>query len=104
MKWISVKEKMPDINTEVLIICPEDGIISATLKKDGTWIKYLPSILYGLDPKPTHWMPLPQLPSPLTFYDEVSSISCETFSTIKKLQIDGMITCSTQSQAANEME
>lgn len=70
-QWISVEERLPPINTEVLVAF--DGISLASTgqytghpKDKGGWC--YPSENYGTcddggDPKVTHWMPLPSAPS-----------------------------------------
>ncbi len=66
--WIGVKERLPDNDVKVLLLFKdfdnhiEDGFISTEDSDDGQWYHYL----YDGDamPKnPTHWMPLPKLPS-----------------------------------------
>lgn len=62
MKWISVKERLPDKELEDVLIFPNSfGEVSfGYCLKDGTWWSPV-----GEDPEnmdPTHWMPLPAPP------------------------------------------
>lgn len=54
MKWISVKENVPEENVKVLV-CTEHGSVLTAHYSRGWW-----HVAFGL--KVTHWMPLPELP------------------------------------------
>jgi len=75
MKWISVKDRLPENEVDVLVFNPKDGIsigefdlerVHGYYKKDGTY--FITSsgweTEYSWAPYmcPTHWMPLPQPP------------------------------------------
>jgi hypothetical protein len=63
-QWISVEDRLPEINKDVLIYweCEyldrsiDEVLEVASLNNDGTWFKNFP------DYEITHWMPLPQPP------------------------------------------
>lgn len=57
MKWISVKERMPELKEEI-ICCSEEGYISVEKYRGGDDI-YCDSTDSGYA---THWMPLPEPP------------------------------------------
>lgn len=70
--WISVKDKLPDHNDDVLIYI-EDVIVIGYLEADGEWdISPVFEVVSGRGPRswllsrpikpPTHWMPLPEPP------------------------------------------
>ena len=68
MKWISVKDRMPDHNNEVLVYAPELDIIGPELignyfDDDETWTAY-DFHETNMNAKVTHWMPLPNPPEP----------------------------------------
>lgn len=54
-EWISVKDRLPEKNTDVLIYNIEEYIGSDFLTKDGKWF-------WNEELPPTHWMPLPEPP------------------------------------------
>lgn len=61
MEWISVKDRLPVINTIVSLKKDNEWISRGWLLKSGKFsIKYTPKI--QIMDVPTHWMPLP--PSP----------------------------------------
>lgn len=65
MEWIKCSDRLPKVGQEVLILSSQDGIMSSTLQPDGSWLKYIPSIVYGTGSDArdvSHWMPLPQKP------------------------------------------
>lgn len=57
-EWISVKDRLPDYDTPVLIHGSHGGIYTAKYKENGWWK------LNSHDHRcsPTHWMPLPPVP------------------------------------------
>lgn len=58
MRWISVNERLPDINQEVLIY--HNGVqVSCRMDLGPVW-DWRGIYFYG--PQPTHWMPLPKAP------------------------------------------
>ena len=54
-EWISVNDRLPEKNTDVLIYNIEEYIGSDFLTKDGKWF-------WNEELPPTHWMPLPEPP------------------------------------------
>lgn len=67
MKWISVKERLPEIDLYVLIFCPKSSIQIASLQRrcdsyNLQWILDQPCDEYSADGFVTHWMPLPDFP------------------------------------------
>ena len=56
-EWISVKERLPDIETWVLVHCV-NGKITSDLRI-APFGKFMISPVYG---EVTHWMPLPEPP------------------------------------------
>lgn len=58
MSWISVKDRLPEKNQEVLVYRESDGIIisylSWMLDNDPIWSDEVSDY--------THWMPLPEVP------------------------------------------
>jgi hypothetical protein len=74
-EWISVKDKLPENDVEVLVFNPKDGItigefdsdrVSGYVESDGSYfcVNSGWSIQYDWAPymSPTHWMPLPKEP------------------------------------------
>ncbi|WP_350223385.1 DUF551 domain-containing protein [Pedobacter faecalis] len=70
MKWISIKEKLPEPNVKVRLsyglfgtraaVC-DSWVTTGWLTKSGVWsIKHVHGVT--LDSKPTHWKPIPQPP------------------------------------------
>lgn len=59
-RWISVRERLPEINTRVLAITPE-GYMEVDYKYSGTSVYCGLAEFYSLD-NVTHWMPLPEPP------------------------------------------
>ena len=64
MNWISVKDGLPEIETEVLVYCQPNPIkyprgvnVAHICEFDGTW-----QTLDGTEAEVTHWMPLPPKP------------------------------------------
>ena len=53
--WISVKDRLPEKNTDVLIYNIEEYMGTDFLTKDGKWF-------WNEELPPTHWMPLPEPP------------------------------------------
>ncbi len=56
-EWISVKDRLPECDTEVLIALPDRGPTTAFLLIGRCGGQY-----WSYDYKPTHWMPLPPPP------------------------------------------
>ena len=54
-EWISVKDRLPEKNADVLIYNIEEYVGTDFLTKDGKWF-------WNEELPPTHWMPLPQPP------------------------------------------
>jgi len=57
MEWISIKDKLPEINEEVLVM-DRDFMDFAYYNSEGQWID---REFIDLDDV-THWMPLPEPP------------------------------------------
>lgn len=62
MQWISVKDRMPEANVEILTYGEEDGVCTAMVvwfEKDGS-----PYFMCRgtFRVTPSHWMPLPEGP------------------------------------------
>ena len=55
-KWISVKDRLPEDDDDVLIFSNE-RVIFVGCYKNGQWISYSLYAIYGN--VVTHWMPLP---------------------------------------------
>ncbi len=75
MEWISVKDRLPESDEEVLVYNPRDGInlgefdseeVRGYYEKDGSYFITNSGwdVQYEWAPheNPTHWMPLPQPP------------------------------------------
>ena len=67
MKWISVKDKLPEYSGEFINIkCSKMAIISngdyvtTSFYEDGSWVDAFDGL--PLEKTPTHWMPLPEPP------------------------------------------
>lgn len=58
-KWISVKERPPEVGEDVLVYLGEGILETGWLLKDGYW-ETRDGFIYPDDV--THWQPLPQLP------------------------------------------
>jgi len=59
--WISVKERLPKINTDVTFSNPNDGWVSTGfIGNDLRW--YDVHDQSGCECYPTHWCPLPEMP------------------------------------------
>ncbi len=70
MSWISIKDKLPELNQRIIIY--EDGFIEiCKYKFEPVWgNKKRASFIDEQDEQPsecfpTHWMPLPELPEEL---------------------------------------
>jgi Protein of unknown function (DUF551) len=68
-KWISVDDKLPESNTWVLMVDKDGWMVTAIYERIN--VQYQPGYIdkwdsghcCGREPeKPTHWMPLPELP------------------------------------------
>ena len=64
MKWISIEDKLPEVDTEVLILMEVGGNIERGLHIGNGNFKANWCSRVGTDHtyKVTHWMPLPELP------------------------------------------
>jgi hypothetical protein len=67
-EWIPVTERLPDRNVNVLIYIPaaDERTYIASLDEGGMWFSTDPAAdaySLGEDGAPTHWMPLPALPT-----------------------------------------
>ena len=67
-RWISVTERLPAWNVNVLVYIPasEEKTFIASLDEGGMWFSSDPTAdaySLGEDGAPTHWMPLPEPPS-----------------------------------------
>ena len=58
-KWISVKERLPEDDENVMILSNE-RITFVGFYKNGQWISYSLYAIYGN--VVTHWMPIPEIP------------------------------------------
>lgn len=58
-KWISVKDRLPEDDDDVLILSNE-RIIFVGCYKNGQWISYSLYAIYAN--VVTHWMPIPEIP------------------------------------------
>lgn len=78
-KWISVEERLPELNTTVLLIAhgwesqlvyigklekveSEESWLTGLVSKASEWTVY--GFSYLREPIVTHWMPLPSMPEP----------------------------------------
>ena len=57
MKWISVKDRLPDVEMEVLVFDGYD-IGTGYLKENYEWFLFSENLYIKI----THWMPLPEPP------------------------------------------
>lgn len=57
MEWISVKDKLPELNIPILIYDEGIGIGFRSSKN-----RFHGLDMYKYEHKPTHWMPLPEPP------------------------------------------
>lgn len=63
MEWISVKEKMPDLDSKVLVYTEDLDIEIMLYAKKYSWGGYtFIHFTDGWGSNPTHWMPLPKPP------------------------------------------
>ena len=64
MQWISVKDRLPEEDTRVLIVGKRGGVQIARCIECGM---HSSGVLWVSDtrkyPKPTHWMPIPEPPT-----------------------------------------
>lgn len=60
-EWISVKDRMPEINKKVLVCGRKGGIYTARWRGEYEGWKRLASSEWNVV-NPTHWMPLPPKP------------------------------------------
>lgn len=61
--WISVKDRLPLEEESVLITEKEGYMVVAYITKQGHWYEETSGCgCCSTEPKPTHWMPLPELP------------------------------------------
>ena len=58
-KWISVKERLPEVEADILAYIGEGSFVVCWMTHDGYW--QCPAYLMDKDDV-THWMPLPELP------------------------------------------
>lgn len=59
--WISVKDKLPPLDTDVLVVHYGNTCIVAKRVKDGCWEDTIEGIQWENE-SVTYWMPLPPLP------------------------------------------
>lgn len=58
--WISVKDRLPDVDENVLAYDSESGCIDMAYYRENKWVLM---DLYEIEYlHPTHWMPLPDAP------------------------------------------
>lgn len=70
MKWISVKERLPDIDVNVLIYTPNEKCVQMACRinygntdyKGNTFVWFYPENNGWTEANVTHWMPLPNPP------------------------------------------
>jgi len=60
MEWISVKDRLPEIDTEVLVVQGDSFAIGDVYISNLNNKKLMWSVNYMM--QPTHWMPLPKPP------------------------------------------
>lgn len=60
-RWISVKERLPNIRECVIICSGNGGPAEGCMNGDGTWTQYRWSAKFKKE-EVTHWMPLPEPP------------------------------------------
>lgn len=58
-KWISVKERLPEVEADILAYIGEGSFVVCWMTHDGYW--QCPAYLMDKDDV-THWMPLPEPP------------------------------------------
>lgn len=58
-KWISVKERLPEVEADILAYIGEGGFVVCWMTHDGYW--QCPAYLMDKDDV-THWQPLPEPP------------------------------------------
>lgn len=59
-KWISVKERLPEVEADILAYIGEGSFVVCWMTHDGYW--QCPAYLMDKDDV-THWMPLPEPPN-----------------------------------------
>ena len=58
-EWISVKERLPEVEADILAYIGEGSFVVCWMTHDGYW--QCPAYLMDKDDV-THWMPLPEPP------------------------------------------
>lgn len=62
MKWISVKDRLPEVNQRVLVWLKDDDEAYKAKYESENWFDPLPCSCCCWMGKVTHWMPLPEKP------------------------------------------
>ena len=62
-EWISVKERLPELNVDVLVFRKSGLCFTAhIIERNGNW--WMREVWYGQFDDVTHWLPLPAPPQP----------------------------------------
>lgn len=58
MEWISVKDRLPEVEEDVLMYLSSIGVSLGFINMMGFWVNEFGGSTFI----PTHWTPIPQLP------------------------------------------